>query len=69
MTDLINDVEDIIDFLTYTKHRIILTHLLPVEKIITELQEANTLLTNGLHFPFRIQATNWRIIQTYITIL
>jgi len=68
MTDLINDIEDIIDFLTYTKHRIILTHLLPVEKIIAELREASTLLTNGLHFPFRIHVTNWRLIQTYVTI-
>jgi len=69
MTDLINDIKDIIDFLTYTKHQIILTHLLPVEKIITELREASTLLTNGLHFPFRIQDTNWRIIQTYVTVI
>jgi len=32
MTDLINDIEDVIDFLTNTKHGIILTHLLPIEK-------------------------------------
>jgi len=50
MTDLINDIEDIIDFLTYTKDGIILTHLLPIEDIMTELREASTLLTNGLHF-------------------
>jgi len=41
MTDLINDIEDVIDFLTYTKYGIILTHLLPIEKIMTELREAN----------------------------
>jgi len=68
MTDLINDIKDVIDFLTYTKDGIILTHLLPIEKIITELREASTLLTNGLHFPFRIQITNWRTIQKYVTI-
>jgi len=68
MTDLINDIEDVIDFLTYTKDEIILTHLLPIEKITTELQEASTLLTNRLHFPFRIQTTNWRIIQKYVAI-
>jgi len=68
MTDLINDIKDVIDFLTYTKDGIILTHLLPIEKIIAELREASTLLTDGLHFPFRIQITNWRTIQKYISI-
>jgi len=37
MTDLTNDIKDVIDFLTYTKDGIILTHLLPTEDIITEL--------------------------------
>jgi len=59
MTDLINDIKDIIDFLTYTKDGIILTHLLPIEKITTELREASTLLISGSHFPFMIQITNW----------
>jgi len=56
MTDLTNDIKDVIDFLTYTRDGIILTYLLPIEDIITELREASTLLTNGLHFPlgFRI---------------
>jgi len=31
MTDLTNDIEDIIDFMTYTKNGAILTHLLPIE--------------------------------------
>jgi len=65
-TDLTNDVNDIIDFMTYTKSGAILTHLLPIETIIAELREATTLLTNGLSFPFRIQTANWRIIQKYI---
>jgi len=68
MTDLTNDIKDVIDFLTYTKDGIILTYLLPIENIITELQKASTLLTNGLHFPFRTQRANWRIIQKYIAI-
>jgi len=66
LTDLTNDVNDIIDFITHTKNGAILTHLLPIETIITELKEATTLLTSGLHFPFRVQTTNWRIIQKYI---
>jgi len=57
MTDLTNDIKDVIDFLTYTKDGIILTYLLPIENIITELQKASTLLTNGLHFPFRTLKT------------
>jgi len=66
--DLINDVNDIIDFMTYTKNGAILTHLLPIETIVTELREAITLLISGLHFSFRIQTANWRIIQKYIVI-
>jgi len=66
MTDLTNDVKDIIPFMTYIKNGAILTHLLPIETIITELREATTLLTSELHFPFRIQTANWRIIQKYI---
>jgi len=65
VTDLTNDVNDIIDFITHTKNGAILTHLLPMETIIIELKEAITLLTSGLHFPFRVQTTNWRIIQKY----
>jgi len=53
-----NDVKDIIDFMTYNKDGVILTHLLPIETIITELREASTPLTNGLHFSFRIQTAN-----------
>jgi len=68
VTDLTNDVKDITEFMIYTKNGVILTHLLPIETIITELREASTLLINGLHFPFRIQTANWRIIQKYIII-
>jgi len=35
---------------------------------MTELREASILLTNGLHFPFRIQIMNWRTIQKYVAI-
>jgi len=66
VTDLTNDVNDVIDFMTHAKNGTILTHLLPIETIVTELKKAITLLTSGLHFPFRVQVTNWRIIQKYI---
>jgi len=58
VTDLTNDVNDIIDFMTHIKNGAILTHLLPIETIVTELREATTLLTSGLHFPFRVQTAN-----------
>jgi len=58
VTDLTNDVKDIIDFMTYTKNGTILTHLLPIEIIVTELREATILLTSGLYFPFKIQTAN-----------
>jgi len=67
-TDLIDDTESILDFLAYTKEGIIMTRLIPIEKIITELREAATQLTKGLHFPFRIQLENWCTIQKYIKI-
>jgi len=66
VTDLTNDVKDIIDFMTYTKNGTMLTHLLPIETIVTELREATILLTSGLYFPFKIQTANWQIIQKYI---
>jgi len=46
MTDLI-DTENIMDFLVYTKDGIIMTRLIPIEKIVAELRK-------GLHFPFKI---------------
>jgi len=54
MTDFIQDVENSIDFLTYTASGLILTRFFPLEKIITELREAATHLTKGLHFPFKV---------------
>jgi len=68
MTDLTRDIENFVDFLTNTARGLIMTRLLPLEKIIKELKEAATHLTKGLHFPFKIQTENWRIIQNYITI-
>jgi len=35
VTDLTNDIKDIIEFMTYTKDGVTLTHLLPIETIIT----------------------------------
>jgi len=67
VTDLTSDVK-VIEFMTYTKNGVILTHFLPIDTVITELREASTLLTNGLHFPFRIQTANWQIIKKLIII-
>jgi len=55
--DLI-DAENILDFLAYTKEGVIMTRLIPIEKIIAELKEAAGQLTKGLHFPFKIQLEN-----------
>jgi len=67
MADLTQDVENFIDFLTYTANGLIITRLLPLEKIIKELREAATHLTRGLHFPFKVQIENWPTIQKYMT--
>jgi len=68
MTDLIDDTENILDFLAYTKEGVIITRLIPVEKIVAELREAAAQLTKGLHFPFKIQLENWCTIQKYVQI-
>ena len=68
LSDLTNDMQDIVDYLTYTRDGTILTHLLPVDNIIINLKEAAMHLSDGLHFPFRIQTRNWRTIQKYITV-
>jgi len=68
MSDLTQDIENSIDFLTNMASGLIITRLLPLEKIIKELREAATHLTKGLHFPFKIQIENWRTIQKYKTI-
>lgn len=65
VTDLTRDIISVIDFLTYTKDGMIITKLLPLEKIINELKEAAPQLTKGLHFPFKIQMENWRNIQKH----
>jgi len=45
-----------------------MTRLIPIEKIVAELREAAAQLTEGLHFPFKIQLENWCTIQKYIKI-
>jgi len=67
-TDLIDDTESILDFLAYTKEGVIMTRLIPIEKIVAELREAATQLTKGLHFPFKIKLENWCTIQKYVKI-
>jgi len=62
MADLTQDIENSINFLTNTASGVIITQLLPLEKIIKELKEAATHLTKGLHFPFKIQIENWHTI-------
>jgi len=68
MTDLTQDIENFVDFLTNTASGLIMTRLLPLKKIIKELKEAATHLTKGLHFPFKIQIENWHTIQKFMTI-
>jgi len=69
MTDLTNDVEDIIDFMTYTKDGVIDSFITDFyRKYNNKIARGKYLLTNGLYFPFRIQTTNWQTIQKYVTI-
>lgn len=68
MNNLIRDAKNVINYLTYTKDNIIMTRLLPTEKIITALKSAAMQLTEGLHFHFnfKIKIKNWRTIQKHL---
>ena len=52
MTDLTVDVGKMLDYLAYSKEGSVPTRLLPLEQIITDLWEAASQLTKGLHFLF-----------------
>ena len=64
--DLTNDMEDIIEYLTHTRDATIMTHLLPVDQIIQELDEATLQLAKEKHFPFKVELGNWRTIVKYV---
>jgi len=56
-------IEDIMDYLTLVRNRIILIRLLPLETffIVVELKEVAIQLIQGLHFPFKIQYTSRKL--------
>jgi hypothetical protein len=68
LNELTKDIDDITDYLTYAKHNILLTRVLPIEKIIVELREATSHVDRRLSFPFKIQAENWNSIQKYLDV-
>lgn len=68
MADLQKAIKDITEYLTPNQNGAAATRLLPINKIISELKEVAAQLTGGLHFPFRFQTENWRIIQKYVSI-
>jgi hypothetical protein len=68
LNDLTTDINDITDYLTHANHNILLTRVLPIEKIIVELREATAHIDRGLNFPFKIQAENWNSIQKYLNV-
>ncbi|XP_070531350.1 uncharacterized protein [Cardiocondyla obscurior] len=67
-TDLLTDIQDTIDFISWTKKGIINTRLLPIDKIITELLHATIQLPEGSQFPFDTNPKNWNQIEKYISI-
>jgi len=69
MAGLIDDTKNIMDFLTYTKDRIIMTRLIPIEKIVAKLRKAAAQRIKGLNFSFKVQLENWCTIQKYIKII
>ncbi|XP_070522405.1 uncharacterized protein [Cardiocondyla obscurior] len=68
ITDTLNDVHDITDFLTHSKSDMLNLRLFPLEKILAELKEAAEKLRRGNHFPFRINEQSWYNIHKYAEI-
>ncbi|KAL0102394.1 hypothetical protein PUN28_017971 [Cardiocondyla obscurior] len=62
ITDTLNDVHDITDFLTHSKSDMLNLRLFPLEKILAELKEAAGNLRRGNHFLFRINEQKNAII-------
>ncbi|XP_070526237.1 uncharacterized protein [Cardiocondyla obscurior] len=68
ITNTLNDVHDITDFLTHSKSDMLNLRLFPLEKILAELKEAAGKLRRGNHFPFRINEQSWYNIHEYAEI-
>ncbi|XP_070522875.1 uncharacterized protein [Cardiocondyla obscurior] len=68
ITDTLNDVHDITDFLTHSKSDMLNLRLFPLEKILAELKEAAGKLRRENHFPFRINEQSWYNIHEYAEI-
>src|SRR5436190_9441530 len=68
ITDLIRDIENVLEYLTYIRKGALHPKLMPVEAIITQLKDATQRLPRGSYFPFRIHAEDWLEIEEHITI-
>lgn len=68
VTDLIRDVENIIEYLTYIRKGAMHPKLMPIDSIITQLREAAPQLPQGLYFPFKVHAEDWLAIEEHTAI-
>jgi len=53
MTDLICDIENIIEYLTYIRQEAMHPKLMPIDDIIRQLKEATQQIPQGLYFPLK----------------
>src|SRR5436190_5424320 len=67
VTELIRDVENAIEYLTYIRDGAMHPKLMPVDTITTHLKEATQQLPHGLYFPFKVH-TEWLAIEDYTEI-
>ena len=59
VTELIRDVENATEYLTYIRNGAMHPKLMPVDTIIAQLKQATQHLPHGLYFPFKVHAEDW----------
>ncbi|XP_077282385.1 uncharacterized protein LOC143908569 [Temnothorax americanus] len=68
ITDLIRDVENILEYLACIRKGTMHPKLMPVEDITWQLKEASQQLPPGSYFPFRVHLEDWFTIEKHTTI-
>ncbi|XP_071629501.1 uncharacterized protein [Temnothorax longispinosus] len=68
ITDLIRDVENILEYLACIRKGTMHPKLMPVEDITWQLKAASQQLPPGSYFPFRVHLKDWFTIEKHTTI-
>jgi len=68
ITDILQDINCIIEHLTFIKQERLHPEITSINEIVTSLKEAQVHLPLGLDFSFRILESNWLEIEKCITV-